>query len=170
MFFIIDKPRFEKMLRIARPVRKVTKHSRPLTGPFLRVEAKGKKVCLSSKQVSAEFGATVLEPGVLFMREQLFVRLLHSIRGEKELSIQVTGDSLLFSDVRMPLESNEMLLYPDVERAPKLHPKERSDEAEKREKELLEARENVERLTRELTEAREHLSELTPDEPQSLFG
>ena len=61
-------------------------------------------------------------PGVLFLKVTVFRRLLRTFKGEKFLTIQVTGDELLMGQVRLPLESNEMLLYPIPDQAPKVHP------------------------------------------------
>lgn len=130
MFFIIDKPRFERMLRIARPKTRGRERRNAMAGPYLRIEAREGLLRLSSRDVVAEYEATVLEPGVLFLREHLFMRMLHSLRGEKQLSIQATRDTLLFGDIRMPLVSNEMLLYADPAAAPPHHPTEMQDEAD----------------------------------------
>jgi hypothetical protein len=59
---------------------------------------------------------------VLFLKATQFRRLLPTFKGEKFLTIQVTGDVLLMGRVRLHLESNEMLLYPNPDQAPPVHP------------------------------------------------
>ena len=51
----------------------------------------------------------------------LFRKLLHTIKGEKFLTIQVSADEILMERIRLPLKSNEMLLYTDPESAPQRH-------------------------------------------------
>lgn len=62
------------------------------------------------------------EPGVLFLKVTMFRKLLPTFKGEKFLTIQVMGDGLLMGHVRMPLKPNEMLLYPNPEQTPQVHP------------------------------------------------
>jgi len=121
MFFIVDKKRFQKMMRIAGsdPGRGATASE---SGPFLRIEAVGDRVSLSSRNVKAEFDATVLEPGVLFLQERIFAQLLRTISGERQISIQVNAEGLHLCNVRIPLEPYLMLLYADPHRAPARHP------------------------------------------------
>jgi hypothetical protein len=59
---------------------------------------------------------------VLFLKATQFRRLLPTFKGAKFLTIQVTSDELLMGYVRLPLESNEMLLYLDPNQAPPVHP------------------------------------------------
>jgi len=120
MLFVIDKPEFQRIIAIVRDDR--TKKSRGLAGPFLRLEAKEDYVKFDGLQVSAKIPATVYEPGVLFLNVTLFRKLLQTFKGEKFLTIQVTADELLIGYVRLPLESNEMLLYADPDQAPQVHP------------------------------------------------
>ena len=56
------------------------------------------------------------------MKATLFRRLLPTFKGEKFLTIQVTAEALLMGHVRLPLESNEMLMYPNPDQAPPVHP------------------------------------------------
>ncbi len=120
MFFVIDKPGLERVLSIVRDDR--TKEDQGPGGPFMRLEAKDDYVKVDGLTASGKFAATVYEPGVLFLKVTLFRRLLRSIKGQKFLSIQVTADELVMDRIRMPLESNEMLLYADPDQAPKVHP------------------------------------------------
>jgi len=110
MLFVIDKPQFQRVIAIVRDDRR--KEDQGPAGPFLRLEARDDYVKLDGLEVSAKIPATVYEPGVLFLKATRFRRLLPTFKGEKFLTIQVTGDALLMGYVRMPLESNEMLLYP----------------------------------------------------------
>lgn len=120
MFFVIDKPQLQRIIAIVRDDRR--KEDQGLAGPFLRLEARDAYVKLDGLEVSAEIPATVYEPGVLFLKATLFRRLLPTFKGEKFLTIQVTADELLMGYVRLPLESNEMLLYPNPDQAPQVHP------------------------------------------------
>jgi hypothetical protein len=120
MLFVIDKPQLQRIIAIVRDDRR--KDDQGLAGPFLRLEARDDYVKLDGLEVSGEIPATVYEPGVLFLKATQFRRQLRKFKGEKFLTIQVTGDALLMGYVRMPLESNEMLLYPNPDQAPPVHP------------------------------------------------
>ena len=120
MLFVIDKPHFQRVIAIVRDDR--WKKDQGFAGPFLRIEARDHYVKLDGLEVSGKIPATVYEPGVLFLKVTLFRRLLRTFKGEKCLTIQVTGDELLMGYVRLPLESNEMLLYPNPNQAPPVHP------------------------------------------------
>lgn len=88
----------------------------------MRLEARAEYIKLDGLKVSAKIPATVYEPGVLFLKATLFRRLLPTFKGEKFLTIQVTADELLMGYVRLPLDSNEMLLYVNPDQAPEVHP------------------------------------------------
>lgn len=120
MLFVVDKPRFQRVISIVRDDRR--KQEQGKAGPFLRMEAKDDFVRCDGLEVSGEIPATVYDPGVLFLKVTVFRRLLQTFKGEKYLTIQVTGDELLMGYVRLPLESNEMLLYPNPDQAPEVHP------------------------------------------------
>ena len=120
MLFVIDKPQFQRVISIVRDDRR--KEDQGLAGPFLRLEARDDYVKLDGLEVSGKIPATVYEPGVLFLKATLFRRLLRTFKGEKFLTIQVTADELLMGYVRLPLESNEMLLYVNPDQAPQVHP------------------------------------------------
>ena len=120
MLFVIDKPQLQRIIAIVRDDRR--KEDQGLAGPFLRLEARDDYVKLDGLEVSAEIPATVYEPGVLFLKATLFRRLLPTFKGEKFLTIQVMADGVLMGPVRLPLESNDMLLYPDPDQAPQVHP------------------------------------------------
>ena len=120
MLFVIDKPHFQRVIAIVRDDRR--KKDQGLAGPFLRLEARDDFLKLDGLEVSGKIPATVYEPGVLFLKATKFRRLLPTFKGEKCLTIQVTGDELLMGYVRLPLESNEMLLYPNPNQAPPVHP------------------------------------------------
>ena len=120
MLFVIDKPEFQRTIAIVRDDR--TKKSQGSSGPFFRMEATDSCLKLDGLEASATIPATVYEPGVLFLKVTVLRRLLQTIKGEKFLTIQVTDDELLLDRVRLPLESNEMLLYADPTTAPQKHP------------------------------------------------
>ena len=120
MLFVIDKPYFQRIIAIVRDDRR--KKDQEPAGPFLRLEARDDYVRLDGLKVAGKIPATVYEPGVLFLKATRFRRLLPTFKGEKFLAIQVTGDELVMGYVRMPLESNDMLLYPNPDQAPQEHP------------------------------------------------
>jgi hypothetical protein len=120
MLFVIDKPKFQRAISIVRDDRK--KRSQGLAGPFMRLEAKDDHVKIDGVEASAKIPATVYEPGVLFLKVTLLRRLLQTIKGEEFLTIQVMADGVLIGHARLPLESNEMLLYTDPTTAPQKHP------------------------------------------------
>jgi len=120
MLFVIDKPQFQRVIAIVRDDRR--EEDQGPAGPFLRLEARDDYVKLDGWKNSGKIPATVYEAGVLFLKATLFRRLLRTFKGEKFLTIQVTGDELLMGYVRMPLESNEMLLYVNPDQAPEVHP------------------------------------------------
>lgn len=122
MFFVTDKPRLQRLIAITRDDRDAASQSRG--GPFYRIEASGDRLKLTGREVEAEFPATVYEPGVLFLRVTLFRRALGMVTGEKTIAIQVGADGVLIDNMRLPLESNDMLLYPDPAKAPQRHPEE----------------------------------------------
>jgi len=129
MLVILDRPRLLRLIAIVRDDHGIRKRERG-NAPFMRMEASGDSLKLSGRVVEATLPATVLEPGVLFLRVARFRHLLNGLRAEKTLTIQVNGDGLLFGYIRMPLESNDMLLYPDPKTAPARHPLERLAEEE----------------------------------------
>jgi hypothetical protein len=86
------------------------------------LQARDGQVTVSGLLAEATIPATVYEPGVLFLKVTPFRRLLNIITGEKMLTIQVGRDGLLVDNVRLPLESNNMLLYLDPDKAPARHP------------------------------------------------
>lgn len=123
MLVIVDRPQLLRMIALVRDDRRP-----PVRGqdaPFMRMEASGESLTLTGQTVEATFPATVLEPGVLFLRIYRFRKLLHSLEEEKSLTIQVNSEGLMAGPVRMPLEPNDMLLYPDPACAPQRHPAER---------------------------------------------
>ena len=122
MFFVVDKPRLQRMISIVREDR--TRKDQGKNSPFLRIEAVGNELSLSSEAVAATFPATVYEPGVLFLRTTQFRRLIGTFKGEKFLSFQVTKDGLNFGNVLLPFEGSDMVLYLDPEQAPQSWPPE----------------------------------------------
>jgi hypothetical protein len=126
VFFVVDKPRLQRLIAITRDDRRPDQQGK--TGPYYRIEAREGRVRLTGREVEAEFPATVYEEGVLFLRVTLFRRLLASFTNTPTIAVQVREDGLHFGDVTMPLEGNDMLLYLDPARAPRVHPSESADE------------------------------------------
>jgi len=128
MFFVIEKPRFERMLAIAdeAPVGRGTGRE-----PFVRIEARENRMSMAGPRVTAEFSVTVYEPGVLFLRAGVLRRLLRMMPIRelkmKHVAFQVSADGLRFADVKLPFSVGDMLLYPDCAGAPDRHPEDRMD-------------------------------------------
>lgn len=120
MFFVVDKPRLQRMIYIVRADRTPSKQGD--NAPFLRLKASENELTVSGDRVSATFPATVYEPGVLFLRTTLFRRLVQTCRGEEFLSFQVTGEGLRFGNVLMPFKGSDMVLYPNPDTAPESWP------------------------------------------------
>ena len=120
MFFVIDRPRLQRMIAITRDDRR--KVDQGCGGSFFRIEANGGHVKVSGMQVAATLPATVYEPGVLFLRVTIFRRLLATFKGEKFLTFQCDANELVFGNVHFPLESLDILHYADPAKAPERHP------------------------------------------------
>lgn len=120
MLFVIDKPRLQRIIAIVRDDHRPEDWGP--NGPYMRIEAGEGVLDVAGRKARAHIPATVYETGVLFLRVTLFRRLLRLIRNQKMLTIQVTGQELIFDDVSMPLEPNDMLLYVDPAKAPQRCP------------------------------------------------
>lgn len=132
MFFIVDKPKLQRVIGIVRDDR--TPPTQWAAGPFLRIEAREGALRLDGLEVSATIPATVYEPGVLFLKITHLRRILAMISGQKMISIQVNGEGLLLDNVTFPLESGDMLLYADPAQAPARHPDDVQQNAQAEEK------------------------------------
>jgi len=126
MLFVAKKRKLQAAISIVRDDRE--KKTQGFSGPFMRLEANDGCLELSGQEASAKIPATVYEPGVLFLNITVFRRLLRSITGQQFITIQITADELLLDNVRLPLDANEMLLYPKPKDAPLQHPSIRFEE------------------------------------------
>lgn len=121
MLFVVDKIRFQKFISIVREDRKKSQQSQ--NSPYLRIRAEKDQVEISSSDSSAMIKTTVYEPGVLFIRTTLFRRVLRATHiDEKFITFQVDNEALVFGDVRMPFETNDMVLYTNPPEAPLTYP------------------------------------------------
>lgn len=120
MLFAVNKARLERAISIVRDDK--TKQLQNRNGPFMRIEAGDNSLTLDGLEATATIPATVHEKGVLFLKITIFRKLLRTIKGVKLLTIQVTADELIFEQIRLPLVSNEMILYTDSSTAPREHP------------------------------------------------
>lgn len=121
MLFVIDKIRFQKFIAIVRQDR--TPSMQGKDAPYLRIRAEKDEVEITSGDTSALIQTTVYEPGVLFIRTTLFRRVLKATpTKESFMTFQVDADALVFADVRMPFETNDMVLYPNPAEAPMTYP------------------------------------------------
>jgi len=120
MFFVVDKPRLQRIISIAREDRSRRKDAET---PFLRLKAENTKLTISGGGcVTATFPATIYQPGELFIRTTKFRRLVRSFKNEKFLTFHVAEDGLHFGDVLMPFEGSDMVLYPNPADAPEMWP------------------------------------------------
>jgi len=120
VFFVVDKPRLERMISIVREDKSRKQRTEDI--PFLRIEAVENQLAVSGDKVSATFPATVYEPGVLFLRTTCFRRMVRTFKGEKFLAFQVTKEGLLVGNVLMPFEGSDMVYYPNPADAPQNWP------------------------------------------------
>ncbi|OHB59740.1 MAG: hypothetical protein A2167_07655 [Planctomycetes bacterium RBG_13_46_10] len=120
MFFVVDKPRLQRMISIVREDK--TKSKQSVNAPFLRLKATENELTVSGGRLSATFPATVYEKGVLFLRSTTFRRLIWTFRDEKFLSFQVTKEGLRFGNVLMPFDGSDMVLYSNPDIAPESWP------------------------------------------------
>ncbi len=121
MLFVIDKIRFGKFISIIREDRKKSQQSHD--SPYLRIRAEKDEVEASSSNSSVTIKTTVYEPGVLFIRTTLFRRVFRATHiDEKFITFQVDKKALVFGDVTMPFETNDMVLYTNPSEAPKSYP------------------------------------------------
>lgn len=121
MLFVIDKIRFQKFISIVREDKKPSRQGK--SSPYLRLRAEQNEVEITSGDASVTIKTTVYEPGVLFIRTTLFRRVLRATPApESFMTFQVDSDALVFADVRMPFETNDMVLYTNPAEAPMTYP------------------------------------------------
>ncbi|HOK96303.1 MAG TPA: hypothetical protein PK525_12415 [Anaerohalosphaeraceae bacterium] len=121
MLFVIDKVRFQKFIAIVRRDR--TPITQGKDAPYLRIRAEKDEVEVTSTDASALIQTTVYEPGVLFIRTTLFRQVLKATpTKEPFMTFQVDKAALVFADVRMPFETNDMVLYTNPAEAPMTFP------------------------------------------------
>jgi hypothetical protein len=121
MFFVVDKPRLQRMIAIVREDK--TARKRGPNSPFLRLAAVGNKLTVASSKASATFPATIHEEGVLFIRTTHFRRLLRLTQvKERFATFQVTADGLRFCDVFFPFAGEDLVLYLNPAEAPPVWP------------------------------------------------
>ena len=121
MLFVIDKIRFQKFISIVREDRKRSQQGQ--NSPYLRIRAEKDEVEISNGCSSAMIKTTVYESGVLFIRTTLFRRVLRATHIDgKFITFQVDKVALIFGDVKMPFETNDMALYTNPAEAPENWP------------------------------------------------
>lgn len=121
MFFVVDKPRFQRIIAIVREDR--TPNIQAGNIPYLRIEAFNDKLTVSSKEASATFPATVYEQGVLFIRTTKFRQVLKAtLTKERFLTFQFTVEGLRFCDVLFPFDTENMIYFPDPSKSPENWP------------------------------------------------
>ena len=121
MLFVIDKIRFQKFISIVRQDRRASLWGQ--NSPYLRIQAEQDNIEISSGEVTGSLKATVYEPGVLFIRTTLFRRVLMATPTDQpHMTFQVDKEALVFADVRMPFETNDMVLYTNPAEAPMTYP------------------------------------------------
>lgn len=152
MLFVVSRSEFIKRMDVVRNdrVRKKRKTEADEI-PYLRLAATAdNRVTLSGLGAEVEFGATVYEPGVLFLRAAKFRLALQMLPDSPMVAIQANGEQLAFGDTRFPVEGGDFLLYPDPSQAPKLHPGDRMRAQEAVESKLREAKQRLEQAKNRL--------------------
>jgi hypothetical protein len=122
MFFVIDKSRLQRVIRIVREDR--TLRTQGQDSPFMRLAADGDQLIVSGHRIEGAFPATVYESGVVFIRTTLFRRLLDTFIDEKFLSLQVDKEGLHIGNVFLSFDAADMVLFSNVEQAPTRWPAE----------------------------------------------
>jgi hypothetical protein len=121
MFFVVDKPRLQRMIAIVREDKSTSQQG--LDSPFLRLAAIGSELTVESSTGAATFPATVYEEGVLFIRTTRFRRILQLTQvKERFATFQVTTDGLRFCDVFFPFNGEDLVLYLNPAEAPAVWP------------------------------------------------
>lgn len=130
MFYVVNKVQLERAIGILREDRKRKRQG--LKGPWLRMEASDRgQLILATRLEDASMPATVYEPGVLFLKVTAFRRLLHSIEGQQQVTIQVNERGLLMDNIEMPFKANCFMLYENPASAPRICPLDKGAEAKK---------------------------------------
>lgn len=121
MFFVVDKPKLQRMIAIVREDRLVS--GQGSNSPFLRIAAVGNEVTVASGAAEAAFPATIYEEGVLFIRTTPFRRILQLTQvKERFAAFQVNTDGLRFCDVLFPFNGEDLVLYLNPAEAPTVWP------------------------------------------------
>jgi hypothetical protein len=121
MFFVVDKPRLQRMIAIVREDKATSQQG--LDSPFLRLAAIESELTVASSMGAATFPATVYEEGVLFIRTTRFRRILQMTPAKsKFVTFQVTTDGLCFCDVFFPFNGEDLVLYLNPSEAPATWP------------------------------------------------
>lgn len=146
MFFVVSRAEFIKRMDVVRNDRSRKKRKALADeSPYLRLAATDdNRVTLSGLSAEVEFGATVYEPGVLFLRAAKFRLALQMLPDSPTVAIQANSEQLAFGDTRFPVEGGDFLLYPNPAQAPKLHPGDRMRAREAVESKLNEAKQRLE--------------------------
>ena len=121
MFFVVDKPRLQRIISIVREDKTPGKQRDEI--PFLRLKAVENELTISSSIKSETLPATVYEPGVLFIRTTKFCRVL-SMTGPKEkfVTFQFTEEGLRFCDALLPYDKENMVYFQDTSQSPENWP------------------------------------------------
>ena len=164
MLFVVDKPKLQRMINMTRDDRGRGRQGDK--APYFRIEASDDGwVKLTGREMEADVSATVYEPGVLFLKVTTFRQLLKTFRGEKTMTFQVNQDGLMFGDVRMGLEAQDMLLYADPNQAPQEHPGETMSRKEQLKAEIRSCEQGILEHQDRLKKAREELQKLMDSPP-----
>ncbi len=121
MFFVVDKPRLQRMIAIVREDNSTP--TQETDSPFLRIAAVGSELTVASSAAEATFPATIYEEGVLFIRTTRFRRILQLTQvKERFATFQVSTDGLRFCDVFFPFNGEDLVLYLNPAEAPSVWP------------------------------------------------
>ena len=121
MFFVVDKARLQRMINIVREDR--TEGRQGQNAPFLRLKASENELTVSSSRASETLPATVYEEGVLFIRTTKFCRVLQiTSKKEQFVTFQFTEEGLRFCEALLPFDTESMVYFPEISKAPENWP------------------------------------------------
>ncbi|HVS72228.1 MAG TPA: hypothetical protein VHQ47_13310 [Phycisphaerae bacterium] len=118
---IVNRRRFFGMLNIS--VNRADQRKWKADRSFLRIHAQRDRIRISGRTVVAEFPATVLVPGVLFMRAKQFYDLMQVAPEGPELCLRRSGHMIHVGDVSFPWDLDDGLYFANPDAAPERHPK-----------------------------------------------
>ena len=126
MIFTVERVRLVKMLDLVRDDKAKRAKRGKEEAPYLRIATENTgMVCLAGLNVEASFAAAIHEPGVVFLKAELFPNLVATMTADRLITVAANAKDLTFGDVTMLMGKADILLYPDPATAPQQHPGDR---------------------------------------------